>query len=184
VQTRLHERMIQHGVVFATHDEREASEIREHGPGAILPIEPQQRALSRKVVGSEVATDGRESLAQFLPVESVASVAHRAEPLVTVGLADNRAGPHDFPALAPRVASSTDLIQSARGRRQFFCLGQSALAGGFTCAIDIEDHPGASLSILQTACLPLLREQAAPEIVKKQGAQRFDWLLGQSRQKA
>jgi hypothetical protein len=58
------------------------------------------------------------------------------------------------------------------------------LAGGLTRAIDIEDHPLEALSIRQAACLPLFREWAAEQIVKKQGAQRFDWLLSQSRQKA
>ncbi len=101
----------------------------------------------RKLVRSEVATDGREGLAQFLPVESIASVANRAEPLVAVGLTDNSAGPDDFPTLAPCVASSTDFIQPAIGRWQLFCLGQGALAGGLTRAIDIEDHPLEALSI-------------------------------------
>jgi len=45
------------------------------------------------------------------------------------------------------------------------------LAGGLTRAIDIEDHPSASLSIHQMACLPLFRERAAEQIVEKQGAQ-------------
>src|SRR5439155_12806145 len=138
VQTRLDKRMIQHGVVFATHHEREASQIHQHGPGAILPIEPQQGALVRKLVHSEVATDGRESLAQFLAVESVASVANRAEPLVAVSLTDHSAGPDNFPALAPPVASSTDDIQSAIGWWQLFCLGYGALAGGLTRPIDIQ----------------------------------------------
>src|SRR6266699_349259 len=116
VQTRLDEWMIQHGVLFAAHHEREASQICKHGPGAILPIEPQQGALLRELVCSEVATDGPEDLAQFRPVEPVASVAKRAEPLIAVGLADDGAGTDDFPTLAPCVASSTDFIQPAKGR--------------------------------------------------------------------
>jgi hypothetical protein len=79
--------MIQHGVLFAAHHEREASQIRKHGPGAILSIEPQQGTLLRELVPSRVATDGREGLAQFRPVKPVASVAKRTEPLVAVGLA-------------------------------------------------------------------------------------------------
>src|SRR5438128_4892003 len=154
--------------------------MRQHGPGAILPIEPQQGALRRKLVHSEITTDGREGLAQFLPIESVASVANRAEPLVAVGLVDDSAGPDDFPTLAPRVASSTDFIQPTKGRWQLFCLGQGALTGGLTRAIDIEDQPSASLSIYQVACLPLLRERAAEQTVEKQGAQGFDSRLGQS----
>ncbi len=123
VQARLDERMIEHGVLFAAHHEREACQIGEHGPRAILPIEPEHGALLRKLVGSEVATDGREGLTKFLPVESVASVAKRAEPLVIVGEAFDGTSPHDFPSLAPRVASSTDLIQPAKAHWQLFGLG-------------------------------------------------------------
>src|SRR5207247_6455321 len=130
------------------------------------------------------ATDGPEGLAQFLPVASIAAVANLAEPLVSVGLTDHRAGPDDFPTLAACVASSTDFIQPTKGRWQLFCLGQGALARGLTRAINIEDHPLEALSIPQAPCLPLFREWATEQIVKKQGAQRFDWLLPQSRQKA
>jgi len=101
-----------------------------------------------------------------------------------VGLADDGAGTHDFPTLAPCVASSTDFLQPAKGRGQLFCLGQGALAGGLTRAIDIEDYPLEAHSIHQTACLPLFRERATEQIVKKECAQSFDWRLGQSRQKA
>jgi hypothetical protein len=101
-----------------------------------------------------------------------------------VGLADDGAGPDDFPTLVPRVASSTDFLQPAKDRWQFFCLRQGALASGLTCAINIEDHPLEALSIYQSAYLPLFRERAAEQIVEKQRAQGFDWLLCQSRQKA
>jgi hypothetical protein len=60
--------------------------------------------------------------------------------------------------------------------------GRAAYAGSLACAIDIEDHPLAVLSIHQIACLPLFRERAALEIVEKECAQGFDWLLGQSRE--
>ena len=40
VQTRLKQRMIEHTVFFATGHKGEASEIGEHGPGAILSIKP------------------------------------------------------------------------------------------------------------------------------------------------
>ena len=58
-----------------------------------------------------------------------------------MGLADDRARAHDFPALAPGVARGTDLIQPAKGRGQIFGLGQGALPGGFTRPIDVKDHP-------------------------------------------
>jgi hypothetical protein len=78
----------------------------------------------RKLVRSEIAADGPDGLAQFLAVESIADGAP-TEPsrLSAVGLTDHSAGPDDFPTFAPRVASSTDSIQSAKGRWQLFCLG-------------------------------------------------------------
>ena len=44
MQTRLDQRVIKHTVFFATGHKREAGQIREHGPRAILAIEPQQRS--------------------------------------------------------------------------------------------------------------------------------------------
>ena len=123
MQTRLHKRMIQHGVVFATHHEGEACQIGEHRPGAILPIEPDQRALLLQLVCCQVPTDGCQSLAEFFSVEPVAAVPKRTEPLIAVGLADHGARTNHFSPFAPGVASRTDIIQSARGRWQFFCLG-------------------------------------------------------------
>ena len=108
VQTRLDERMIEHGVLFAAGHKGEASQIGEHGPGAILSIEPQQGAFLRELVRREVARDGREALTQFLPVATVASVAKRAEPVVAVGLTDDGARPDHLSALAPGVARGTD----------------------------------------------------------------------------
>jgi hypothetical protein len=74
VQTRLDE----HRVVFAAGHERESCQIREHGPGAILSIEPEQGAFLRKLVCSQIPTNGREALTQFLPVAPVAAVTKRA----------------------------------------------------------------------------------------------------------
>jgi hypothetical protein len=108
--------MIEHGVFFASGHKGEASQIGEHGPGAILSIKPQQGALRRKLVRREVSRDGRECLPQFLSVASVASVAKTAEPLEAVGLTDDRAGTHHLPALAPPIARSTDVIQPAKRR--------------------------------------------------------------------
>ncbi len=75
LQTRLDERVIKDRVLFASCHKGEASQVGEHGSGAILSVKPEQGALFRELVRREIATDGRESLAQFLPVEPVASVA-------------------------------------------------------------------------------------------------------------
>ena len=62
VQARLDERMIEHCVLFAAGHKGEASQVRQHGPSAVLAIEPEQGAFLQELVCSEVATDGREAL--------------------------------------------------------------------------------------------------------------------------
>src|SRR6266566_9597598 len=86
MQTRLDQRVIEHRVLFAASHEGEAREIGEHGPRAILPVEPKQATCWRELVRCEVASDRRECLAQFHSVASVASIAKTAEPVVTVSL--------------------------------------------------------------------------------------------------
>jgi hypothetical protein len=44
-------------VIFATHDERQASQIREGGSGAILAVEPQQYTFCSYLVDCEVVLD-------------------------------------------------------------------------------------------------------------------------------
>src|SRR6266566_5444470 len=117
--------MIEHRVVFAAGHKGETTHVGEHGPGAILSIEPQQGALLWELVCREIATDGREALAQFRSVATVAAVAKRAEPLESVGLADDGARPHHLPTLAPGVARGTDVIQPAKGRRQVSVWGKA-----------------------------------------------------------
>src|SRR5260370_29630936 len=118
-ETGLDKRMIKRGVVLAASHEGEADQIGEHGPGAILSVKPKQGALRRKLVRCAVARDGREGLAQFHSVAPIASVAKRAEPLETVGLTDDRAGPDHLSALASPVARGTDVIQPAMSRGQW-----------------------------------------------------------------
>jgi hypothetical protein len=50
-----------------------------------LPIQPQQSARRRKMVCLQIAPDGGQRPAQFLPVEPIAFVAETAEPVVTMG---------------------------------------------------------------------------------------------------
>jgi hypothetical protein len=85
VQAGLDLGLIQHSVLFAAHHKREASQVGEHRPGAILPIQSQQGALLGKLVRSEVASDGGESPTQFLAIEPVASIAETAEPTFSYG---------------------------------------------------------------------------------------------------
>jgi hypothetical protein len=85
VQTRLNEWMVEHRVLFATSHKREVCQIGEYGPGAILPIEPEQGADLWQLVRREVPTDGCQALAQFRSVATVASVAKRAEPTFSYG---------------------------------------------------------------------------------------------------
>src|SRR5260221_4539273 len=129
VQTRLNKRMIEHGVFFAASHEGKTGQIAEHRPGAILAVEPEQAACLWELVRRKIATNGCQTLTQFHPVATIASVAKRAEPLEGVGLTDDGAGPHHLPALAPSVARSTDVIQPAKDWRQLLGLGQGGLSG-------------------------------------------------------
>src|SRR6266487_183591 len=84
VQAALHLWPIQHGVIFTAHHEREACQIGDDGPCAILPIQPQQGADRRKMVRLQIALNSGQRSAQFLPVASIAAVAETAEPVVTM----------------------------------------------------------------------------------------------------
>jgi len=101
-----------------------------------------------------------------------------------MSLRNHRARPDDLSALAPRVASGTDVIQPAKSGRQVVGLGKCALAGGFSCAIDVYDHPGVPCSIHQPSRLLVGRQWAGKQIIEKERAQRFDWDLGERCQKA
>jgi hypothetical protein len=80
VQPCLDERMIENRVLFAAGHKGEASEIGEGRPGAILSIEPQQRMGLWELMCHKIATNGRQALAQFLPVASITFVPKTAEP--------------------------------------------------------------------------------------------------------
>ncbi len=85
VQTALDRLLIQHAVIFAAHDEGEACQIGDDSPCSILSVQPQQGRCRRKTVCLQIAPNGGQPLAQFLPVESIASVSETAQPLGTVG---------------------------------------------------------------------------------------------------
>ena|SRR5579859_1326148 len=105
------------------------------------------------LVYSEISTDGREALTQFLPISSIPTVAKRTEPLIAMRLSNRCSRSDNLPAFAASVARSADLIQPARGWRQVFGLGQGALARSFTRAVDIKDGPGVALSIKEPSRL-------------------------------
>ncbi len=84
MQARLNLRMIEQIIVLATRHKREASHIGKHRPIPILAIEAEQRAFLWELMGSQIPANGRDPLAQFLPVASVPTVAETAEPLITV----------------------------------------------------------------------------------------------------
>ncbi len=101
VQTRLNERMIEGRVVFAASRKSEPGQISEHSSSAILAVEPKQSAFLGKLICPEIATNGHERLAQFLPVATVAPIAKGAEPLETMSLADDGARAYHLAAFAP-----------------------------------------------------------------------------------
>ena len=122
MQTRLDQRLIERGVLFATSDKGETGQISEHGSHPILAIEPEQGARRWDLMCCKVACDRREALAHFHSVASVASIAKTAEPLIAMSLSDHRARPNDLSTFAPRVARGTDVIQPPRGRGYIFAL--------------------------------------------------------------
>src|SRR5438067_12139931 len=112
------------------------------------------------MVRLQIAPDSGQPPAQFLPVESIASVAETAEPLVTMGLRDDGARPDDFPALAPGVARRTDPVQATLCWRQRLCLCQGTLSGGLPRPIDVKDHMSVACAIYPLAGVSLCAQSA------------------------
>jgi hypothetical protein len=133
--------VVQHRVGFAPCDKAVSGQTGQDRARSVLPIQPQQGAFLRNVVRLEVLLDGLDRPTQFLMKMSVAWITETAEPLVTVGLPHGSARADDFPTLAAGVAWSTDVLQAPLWLRQVLPLWQGALAGSFTCAIDIEGQP-------------------------------------------
>ena len=79
MQSRLDQRMIKDGILFASDHERETSQISEHDSGPVLSIESQERAGLWKLVCSEIPINGRQTLSQFLSVVPVATITKTAE---------------------------------------------------------------------------------------------------------
>src|SRR6266849_5526646 len=98
-------------------------------------------------MGLAVELDGGHRPAQFFPVEPIARVGERAEPLRGMRLRDDRAGADDLPALAPGVAGRAQLPQPTLGGRQLWSLWQGTLAGRLARAIDVEDDSLSACSI-------------------------------------
>lgn len=115
MQARLDLWMIKDTVLFAARHKREADQVREHRSRAILAIEPEEGLCMRKLVGCQIATDGSERLAQFLPLAPVTAVAKGAEPVETVGLTDDGARAYHLATFAPGVARSAHVLQPAEG---------------------------------------------------------------------
>src|SRR5258708_24646852 len=184
VQAALDLRSLQHCVVFAARHIGEACQIGDDSPRAILPIQPQQDQLLWQAIRLAVEPYRGHCPAQFFPVESVARVGERAEPLRGMCLRDGRAGADNFPALAPGVAGSAHLIQSTLGSRQFRDLWQGALAGSLAGAIDVKDHSLFACSINQSSCLPFFVQWAREQVFEKERAQGFDRWLGETGKKA
>src|SRR5260370_8813951 len=136
------------------------------------------------MVCPQIAPNGGQRRGQFLPVASIAWVAETAEPLGTVGLRDNGARADDLPALAPRVARSTDLIQATLWCRQFLFLRPRPLPSGFPRPINVKDHAGVSCSINKGAGVSRFVQRAREQIGEKEGAQGFGGLQAHARQKA
>src|SRR5450631_4148948 len=167
VQTGLNERMIEDGVIFATHHKGKICQVCNDRPSAILSIDAQHSLRLPEVVCSQVAINGRERLAQFHSVVSIAWGAKRAEQVRTVSLTDNRPRPHDFSSLASGVARSTEVIQSSKGRWEFLCLRECPLACGLTRPVDVEDDSSDPYPVHQITDVVFLRERTTEQVIER-----------------
>src|SRR5439155_5889809 len=118
--------------------------------------------------------------AQFLPVPAIAALGETAEPVVTMGLRDDRARPDDLSALAPPVARSTDLVQARLWCRQLLCLWQAPLPRGLPRPIDIKNHVCVACAIDKLTGVSLCVHRTREQIGEKESAQRFGGLEGSS----
>ena len=130
-------------------------------------------------MGRQIPANSGERFAQFLPIPPVPSIPETAEPLIAMRLRHRCPCSDHLSAFASSVARRTDVIQSAKGRRQGVSLRKRTLAGGFSRAVDVKHHPGVSRSIYQPSRLLVGRERARKQIIEKERAQSLDWFLRQ-----
>ena len=86
VQASLDVSTIEELVVFASCNIGEVGHIGNDRSSAILAIEAEQCALSRKAVGCNVRLDGGLRPAQFFAILSIARVAKAGHPLMRMHL--------------------------------------------------------------------------------------------------
>ena len=185
MQARLDLGPIKELIVFATHHIGETQQIGKDRSVTILPIQTSNCSLRREAMSWQIPLDSCHRPAQFLAVLTVPGVTKGAEPLMRMRLQYCGTGTDDFPALAPCVAGGTQLPQPTLGRRSILGMWQSALTGCLACAIDIKDEPVVALPIPEPCFLLLLfHERTSQYVLQKQSAQSFDWLRGQSGEKA
>ena len=155
-------------------------------PVPSCPSSRESRLFRRQLVRVQIRPDCSQDLIEFFASLAVASIAIGAEPLMGMGVQDGGTSTHDFSALAPGVARCTEGTHTPLRSRAIWTLGQSALAGRLAGAIDIEDEPTAPLPVPQPSSLLrlLLAQGTSQQIRQKEGAQGFDRLRGQGRQKA
>jgi hypothetical protein len=122
VQTGLNLGAIQQSIVFAACDIREACQIGDDRPRAIVAIQAQDGTSFGKTMDLDVALDRCHCATQFCSVLSIAGVAKAGEPLMRVRVEDRGARTHDFPPFAPRVAGGTQGTQASLRRWPISCL--------------------------------------------------------------
>src|SRR5437879_7531889 len=154
---------------------------------APLPYWPSRRTtawLSGKDRAFTYATLHLDRPPQLPAVVAVACPRKRAHPLVGMGLQHGGARSDHFAPFAPKIAGSADLLQPALHGGEIRRAWQSALAGGLSRAIHIEDQGVCSLAIPQPTRLLLFHQRASQEILQKERAQSLDRGLVEGRQKA
>src|SRR5713101_5404681 len=140
-QADLHLEKIEEIVVLAPHDVGESGEIRDNRAIAILAIQSHHGLAQWNGLRFHVRADRLDRLPQFSEIVAVACPrcpAKGANPLVRMGLEQSGPGPDSFPSLAPCIAMSTDLVQSAVCQWEIRGGWQGALASSLPCAIHIK----------------------------------------------
>ena len=135
----------------------------------------RSRACSKgAMMRRQVGADSGERPAQFLAILPVPTVGERAEPLVGVREAFDRAGADDLSTLASQISRSTQLLQPTLRLRQRLTARQGPLASCFTRAINVENQVASTTAVRQLARLPVCVQRTSKQVFEEEAAQGFD----------
>jgi len=166
------------------HDERQAGQIREGGPGALFSVASPQHTFRWDLMDGEGLLDLGHGSASFLLRRAIACSTEGTEPLQGVSVHHGHAGAHHVPSCASGGAWGTEGTSTPLWCRKGGGLRERSLAGGFSGSIESTDDPLAFGTIPKTCSHALWPQRSSEQIQKKQVTQGFDWLWGESGSKA